>query len=134
MALLRKEDVIRDTGAMPQAANNYEMGALLGKGSRFEGKLTFEGTVQIDGEFIGEITSTGSLILGENAQVDGTVRIGSAVLSGSFRGTLQTQGTLELKSSARVTGDLIVANLIVEKGAFFEGTVKMGGGADQIMQ
>lgn len=129
MALLRKEDLVRDSSVLPQTTNSeIGMGALLGKGSRFEGKLTFEGTVQIDGEFVGEITSMGSLILGENAQVDGKISIGSAVLSGSFRGTLQTQGTLELKSSARVTGDLIVANLIVEKGAFFEGTVRMTGG------
>ena len=39
--------------------------ALLGKGADFQGKLTFEGTVRIDGRFTGEIFSDGTLIIGE---------------------------------------------------------------------
>ena len=46
VSLLRRED-------MQQPARPGQGGALLGRGCRFDGKLTFEGTVQIDGEFIG---------------------------------------------------------------------------------
>ncbi|MCA9698005.1 MAG: polymer-forming cytoskeletal protein, partial [Myxococcales bacterium] len=42
---------------------------ILGKGSSFEGKLTFEGTVRIDGRFSGEIRTEGTLIIGETAEV-----------------------------------------------------------------
>ncbi len=45
-----------------------ELNALLGKGSQFEGKLLFEGTVRIDGKFTGEIISTDTLIVGEGAR------------------------------------------------------------------
>ncbi len=38
---------------------------ILGRGSAFEGKLTFEGTVRIDGRFKGEIVTEGTLIVGE---------------------------------------------------------------------
>ena len=54
VALLRREDMQRSP------ATGGSTGALLGRGCRFEGKLTFEGTVQIDGEFFGDIDSPSS--------------------------------------------------------------------------
>lgn len=106
-------------------------GALLGRGSRFEGKLTFEGTVEIEGQFVGDIISRGHLTVGKDAKVEGTIQVQSAVFSGEVGGSITTAGALELKSTARVTGDLNVETLVVEKGAFFEGTVKMRKGGGQ---
>lgn len=102
-------------------------GALLGRGSRFKGKLTFEGTVVIEGEFIGDIESEGHLEVGKDAKVDGTIQVKSAVVSGEVGGTITTSGELELKATARVTGDLDVKSLVVERGATFDGSVKMRG-------
>ncbi len=124
MALLRKEEVAVVAVEQPRPEN----GALLGRGSRFEGKLTFEGTVRIDGEFVGDIVSEGRLVIGEGAQVEGTVTVSTALVSGGLSGTVTTRGPLELKSTARVTADLRVETLMMERGAFFEGTVKMNGG------
>lgn len=100
-------------------------GALLGRGSRFKGKLTFDGTVVIEGEFIGDIESEGHLEVGKDAKVDGTIKVKSAIISGEVGGTISTSGELELKASARVTGDLEVESLVVERGATFDGSVKM---------
>jgi len=102
-------------------------GALLGRGSRFKGVLTFDGTVVIEGEFIGDIQSEGHLEVGKDAKVDGTIQVKSAVISGEVGGTITTSGELELKASARVSGDLDVKSLVVERGATFDGSVKMRG-------
>ena len=40
--------------------------ALLGPGSSFEGKLVFEGTVQVEGVFTGEIRSKDTLVIGKS--------------------------------------------------------------------
>ena len=48
-----------------------EVQALLGAGTRYEGKLAFEGCVRIDGEFEGEVRTDGILILGDTARVSG---------------------------------------------------------------
>jgi cytoskeletal protein CcmA (bactofilin family) len=104
-------------------------GALLGRGSKFEGKLTFEGTVQIDGEFYGDISSEGELIVGETAKIEGTMQVSSASISGEVVGTITTTGTLELRPTARVTGELNVESLVVARGAYFDGQVKMTGRA-----
>jgi len=110
-----------------KGAGRGTTGALLGKGSRFKGKLTFEGTVIIDGEFIGDIESEGHLEVGKDARVDGTVKVQSAVISGYVGGNVTTTGALELKATARITGDLDVKTLVVDRGATFDGTIRMTG-------
>lgn len=122
MALLRREDV--EPKDHKEAAEP-EPGAILGKGSRFEGKLGFDGTVRIDGEFKGDIVSEGKLVVGENAHIDGNVSVGVAVVSGALVGTLKAKTLVELKPHARVNGEISTASLVIERGAQFDGTVKM---------
>jgi len=47
---------------------------LLGKGSRVEGKLTFDGSVRVDGEVDGEIDAQESVLIGETAVVSAQIR------------------------------------------------------------
>ncbi|MEZ4465701.1 MAG: polymer-forming cytoskeletal protein [bacterium] len=123
MALLRKEDVERTE--VPAALE-----ALLGPASRFEGKLTFQGTVRIDGAFVGEIVSDGTLVIGEGAEVEGTLQVANAVIAGRVNGTLRVRETLELKAAGRLTGEISAGTLVTERGAFLDGTVKMEAPTD----
>ena len=54
-----------------------EVTTLLGRGSEFEGKLSFEGTVRIDGKLTGEIFSDDVLIIGEGADVKAEINVGA---------------------------------------------------------
>ena len=53
--------------------------AILDQGTEFEGKLTFEGTVRIDGSFKGEIFSDATLIIGESGKVEADIRVRNVV-------------------------------------------------------
>ena len=59
-----------------------EINALLGRGTEYEGKLTFTGRVRIDGHFRGEIFSDDVLILGDGADVEATVQVGTLIVRG----------------------------------------------------
>src|SRR5436189_6372127 len=59
-----------------------EITALLGRGTRFEGKLTFEGRVRIDGIFKGEIKSEDVLIIGEGAEVHAEIDVATVIIKG----------------------------------------------------
>ena len=120
MALLRKEDV--EPIEPPPT-----LGAVLGPTSRFEGKLTFEGTVRIDGEFVGDIESNGTLLVGETARIEGTVRVNNATVAGAMTGTLIVYETLEIESMGRVSGEIHVSTLITARGAVVDGSIKMPG-------
>jgi cytoskeletal protein CcmA (bactofilin family) len=102
-----------------------ELNALLGKGSQFEGKLLFEGTVRIDGKFSGEIISTDTLIIGEGAEVKANLTVGAIVCLGDYQGDAKAQKSIELKAPAKVRGNLSTASIVIERGVFFDGTCKM---------
>jgi cytoskeletal protein CcmA (bactofilin family) len=128
MAMLRREDEVAPvspitgaTGPRPQG----ELNALLGKGSSFEGKLLFEGSVRIDGKFTGEIISTDTLIIGEGADVKGEIAVGTLVIVGDYNGNAKASKSVELRAPAKVRGTLTTASIVIERGVFFEGNCKM---------
>src|SRR5438132_10600169 len=106
-----------------------ELNALLGKGSQFEGKLLFEGTVRIDGKFSGEIISTDQLIIGEGAEVKANVKVGTMTCLGDYQGDATASKAIELKAPAKVRGNLTTASVVIDRGVFFDGTCKMDTGS-----
>jgi cytoskeletal protein CcmA (bactofilin family) len=102
-----------------------ELNALLGKGSAFEGKLLFEGTVRIDGKFSGDIISTDTLIIGEGAEVKANLQVGSLICLGDFNGDAKASKSIEMKAPAKVHGSISTASIVIERGVFFDGTCKM---------
>lgn len=102
-----------------------EITTILGRGSQFEGKLTFEGTVQIDGRFAGEIKTEGTLIIGETAQVEANILAAVVIVHGRIKGDVVAGESLEIRSPARVEGNLSTPYLVIERGAFFEGNCSM---------
>lgn len=107
----------------PSAQN--ELNALLGRGSEFDGKLSFEGTVRIDGNFTGEITTTDTLIVGEGARVTAEISCGTIVVHGEVNGNIRATAAVELHKPARVKGDVTAPSLMVERGVVFDGRSKM---------
>lgn len=103
-----------------------EINAFLGAGTSYEGKLHFEGSVRIDGTFQGEVTSEGTLVVGQDAQVKGLIHVGQLVLSGKLRGTIEAREKVVLHRTAHLVGVVNTPTLVVEDGAVLEGKVNMG--------
>ncbi len=102
-----------------------EVRAFLGKGSEFTGKLMFNGSVRIDGDFKGSIFGSGTLVIGEGAEIEADIRVDSVLVSGEVRGQIDVNKKIRIYSTGKVTGDLNVPVFSVEEGAFFEGTCHM---------
>jgi cytoskeletal protein CcmA (bactofilin family) len=104
-----------------------EINTLLGKGTTFEGKLTFEGTVRIDGKLKGEVFSDDVLIIGEGAYVEAEIDIGEVIIQGTVVGNIRAKRAIELHAPGRMKGDLHTPSLQVDKGVVFEGRSFMEG-------
>ncbi|MBI2339257.1 MAG: polymer-forming cytoskeletal protein [Deltaproteobacteria bacterium] len=103
-----------------------EVSTILDRDSSFEGKMTFEGCVVINGRFKGEVFSEGSLIIGQGGYVEGRVDIGSIQIQGEVRGNIVAKEKIEINSPAVVQGDIQAPSLIIKEGAVFEGNCSMG--------
>ena len=108
-----------------------EITTLLGRGASFEGKLTFEGTVRIDGRFKGEVFSDDTLVIGEGAVVEAEIDIGEVIVQGTVVGNIKAKRSIEIHAPGRVKGDLHTPSLQIDKGVIFEGRSFMEGASKQ---
>jgi len=104
-----------------------EITTLLGRGASFEGKLTFDGTVRIDGRFKGEVFSDDTLVIGEGAHVEAEIDIGEVIIQGTVVGNVTAKRSIEIHAPGRVKGDLHTPVLQIDKGVVFEGRSFMEG-------
>jgi cytoskeletal protein CcmA (bactofilin family) len=102
-----------------------EVRAFLGKGAEFTGKLLFNGSVRIDGDFKGNIFGSGTLVIGEGADIEADIKVDSVMISGKVHGRIDVKKKIRIYSTGRVTGDLNVPLFSCEEGAFFDGTCHM---------
>lgn len=104
-----------------------EITTLLGRGATFDGKLTFEGTVRLDGKFKGEVFSDDVLVIGEGATVEAEIDIGEVIIQGTVIGNIKAKRSIEIHAPGRVRGDLHTPSLQIDKGVVFEGRSFMEG-------
>ena len=103
-----------------------DVNTLVGMGSHFEGKMTFEGVVRVDGSFEGEIVSDDTLIIGEAAEVRASLDVATVVIYGTVYGNIRATNCVELHGPGRLVGNIISPSLVVERGAVFDGNCRMG--------
>jgi cytoskeletal protein CcmA (bactofilin family) len=115
----------RDWTPPAPAAATGDLNALLGRGSEFDGKLAFEGTVRIDGTFTGEITTSDTLIVGDGAKVTAEIACGTILVHGDVNGNIKASQAVELHKPARVKGDITTPSLMVERGVVWSGRAQM---------
>ena len=118
IAVTKREDLPTNVGAPPSDL-------LLGRGARFEGKLTFEGTVRIDAIFVGSIITNDVLVVGEAARIDADITCGTIIVHGEMNGNIQAKNAVEIRQGGKVRGDLETPSLAIERGALFQGKCHM---------
>src|SRR5204863_9924954 len=103
-----------------------EITALLGRGTRFEGKLFFEGRVRIDGTFKGEIKSDDTLIIGDGAEVHAEIDVATVIVrGGGVHGNIRASQAIELFAPAKVKGNLHSPSVFIDRGVEFQGQCRM---------
>lgn len=105
--------------------NTSEITTILGKGSAFDGKLTFEGAVRIDGDFSGEIRTQGTLIVGQTAEIKADIHAATIVIEGVVRGDIFATELIEIHAPAKVYGNLATPSVEIQRGSLFEGNCRM---------
>ena len=99
----------------------------LARGFEFKGTLTFEGTVRIDGSVAGEIRSSGTIILGEHAAIEGDVSAGTIVSGGKITGNVMATEKVHLLPTAVLRGDVMAPLVQMDEGVSFHGTCEAEG-------
>lgn len=116
--------------AIPAGA--HEVTGVLDKGSEFDGTLSFEGAFRIGGVFRGKIFTDDVLIIGEGAEVDAEIEVGTLILSGELKGSVKAKDRVEIHYPAVFRGNIQTPSLMVADGVVFEGVSQMGRGGPSV--
>ena len=102
-----------------------QVSGFLDKGTNVTGKLEFNGTLRIDGNFQGSISTVDSLVIGEHAVVHADIKVGEIEIHGQFFGSIEAKHRVEIFPSGRVRGDIRTPVLCVSPGAMLDGGIRM---------
>ena len=102
-----------------------QVSGFLDEGTNMTGELEFAGTLRIDGNFHGSISTGDTLIIGEQAMVHADIRAGDVEIHGQVLGTIEAKRRVEISASGRVRGDVHAPVLIVNPGAQLDGRTRM---------
>jgi cytoskeletal protein CcmA (bactofilin family) len=99
--------------------------SLIGAGTSLAGDVTFTGGLRVDGEVKGNVRGTDgqptTLVISENARVEGEISVTHVVINGTVIGPVRSSEFLELQARARVTGDLEYSTIEMHLGAVVQG-------------
>lgn len=104
---------------------SHEVSGVLEKGCEFEGKLCFEGTLRIGGNFRGQIYTNDVLVVGEGAKVQAEIEAGTIIINGEVIGNIVAKHRVEIHRPAVFRGNIVTPSLMVDEGVIFEGSSKM---------
>jgi cytoskeletal protein CcmA (bactofilin family) len=109
----------------PVPAQPERITSVMGEGTKYQGKLTGEGGVRIEGTFDGEIKLDGLLVVGTTGRVTcEDLRAKSVIVAGTVRGDITAQ-KVEIRASGRVWGNVTAVTFATEEGAFLRGQIQM---------
>lgn len=103
----------------PGPAMGKMIPSIIGEDLTIEGNVSSKGEIQVDGKIRGDV-HCGSLLLGDKAQVDGSVIAEDVVIRGKVMGSIRGL-RVTLQAQSHVEGDIHHQSLAIEQGAYFEG-------------
>ncbi len=106
-------------------ASGQALNTIIGRGSSFEGKLTVDNSVRIDGVFKGELVCTGELTISQSGEANATlIQCKDAYIDGVVNGTVRAD-KVRLDTQSRFTGEVYTDSFTVAEGSIFHGSCSM---------
>lgn len=106
---------------MKQKHANRKFSGFLDSGTSFTGDLQFEGTLRVDGNLSGSVTTPDVLIVGPSARVRADITAGAVQVHGRIIGDVSCSSRIEICPGGHLEGNIQTPRLIIEEGGTFEG-------------
>lgn len=101
------------------------MSGFIDKDTEFNGELSFQESLRIDGVLKGKVLNGQNLIIGETGEVDADIVVRNISINGRVKGNVTAKDRAEIFANGRFSGKLVTPKLVIEEGAFFQGTCQM---------
>jgi len=100
--------------------------AWLGSSLQVKGEITGTEDLLIDGAVEGLIhLDERKLTVGATAKVTADINARDVVVYGTVKGNVRAKGRIEIKKDGAIIGNLTTAQIVIEDGAGFKGTIEI---------
>ncbi len=102
----------------------------IGAGARLQGEIGGDTDVVVEGRVEGRVRPERDVTVSESGSVQGSVEARRVRIAGRVEGNVRGREVVEILPSGRLVGDVVAPNMVIADGAFFKGSVEMGGAGD----
>ena len=99
--------------------------SIIGLGMHIVGDVFFSGELYMEGSVQGCVCAlpgqAASMVIGEQARIDGEVRVAQLRVDGTINGQVTSDLAIEFRANARVTADVVYRSIEMQRGAIVEG-------------
>jgi cytoskeletal protein CcmA (bactofilin family) len=99
---------------------------VVAKGTSIEGKFACTENVRLDGAVNGEVRVDKRLVMGDGSSVQGNIFARDAAIKGRIKGDVHVKEALHLMDTAVIEGNITARTMIVDEGARYNGSCKIG--------
>ncbi len=99
--------------------------AFIERGVEMNGRLVVPTSIQIEGEFSGELESASSVWVAENGTIEAPIRARTVEIRGAVVGDIVASREVVIHPTGRLHGDVETPSLVVMRGATFNGRTRM---------
>ena len=104
-----------------------ELNTILGKGAYFEGVISVEHSLRVDGRIKGDVKTSDTLVVGKEGEIEGNLKAKNLVVGGKLSGIVDIDGKTVLESRSEFHGEMKTRKLVIDEGATFDGKCSMLG-------
>jgi cytoskeletal protein CcmA (bactofilin family) len=109
-----------------EKSNGRDGATLISAGTTLKGDINSNHDLRIDGNVIGNVSSTAKIVIGASGTVEGDISGNQADIVGKVSGNIKTKDLLQLRGDCVVNGNVQAGKLQVEPTAIFNGQCHMG--------
>jgi len=105
--------------------NEEDIETVIGDSVSLEGDFSSQGSISINGNINGKVTTEKNIDVGSEAEVKGELNGNNVIVAGHVEGNVKAE-RLEIKENGEVEGDINAKVLSIVEGAHFSGQSSMG--------
>lgn len=110
----------------PSTGGDGAVTTVIAKGTVIEGKFHCSENVRLDGAIHGEVKVDKRFVMGDTSYVQGNIDARDAAIKGKIKGDVLVKEALHLMDSAIIEGNITAKTIVVEEGARYNGSCKIG--------
>ena len=117
---IRQHSVVKQGAARPESTVKAGMGSCIGSGMSIVGNIECNGPAEVFGRIEGELHAS-DLLIGDGAQVEGSVIAQDVTVCGRVKGTIRAV-RVKLQDGSSVEGDIFHRSLSIDENSLFQGS------------